>query len=524
MKKVIPLILALLICLGCAGCGDSPSEADPAVQDAAELPRNVQMYVPGTTVETDFGSITVMNAAFTAKAQIYYTKSSVTRKSTVNGTTTESYEETIHPGYISAMDNKLVFALKTVLTNTTGEDIEIHKLSAKATFVENNPVYFTKGGNFHISDEAYKILPAGASSEIVLAALLPVDQYLMSDQCLFEIGGAELGFAYSAINVYNVLGFQEGDNTTVPVDEVIQAASGNVSSHTVETEAPTEPAETEPAIETYPGTNKKDGSSAAEGRAVVIENVSVGFRDQLPAHILDDRNSSHYIEELTLNETQVYSVIHFTATNLTTETIDLADIHDDFLVQLIYGNGYQYSTNTDVYAVFESGANIKRVRSNSTSGKDISVSPLASADVTVYIPCARKVAEDYASPLSVTFVAKYSGHESLTFAVSRTAPAPAAAQTGNAAPTQAAATPSSPAFFFIDDTAGSEVKFLDYSAESQDNGNLRFTFSFQAPKGMNVALIGISYEDGSSQELFIRPEKTTERSDRWDGQLLFRLL
>ena len=69
--------------------------------------------------------------------------------------------------------------------------------------------------------------------------------------------------------------------------------------------------------------------------------------------------------------------------------------------------------------LFESGSNIKRVRQRSTSGNDIAVSPLASADVTVYIPCARKVAEDNESALSVAFIAKYSGHESLVFTFDR---------------------------------------------------------------------------------------------------------
>jgi hypothetical protein len=152
---------------------------------------------------------------------------------------------------------------------------------------------------------------------------------------------------------------------------------------------------------------------------VKIENVSVGFRDQLPDRILKDWNNSHYAEELTLNETQSYAVVSFTATNLTTDTIDLADIGDDFVVQLIYGNGYRYASNSDVWSVFESGATLKRVRQRTTGGNDISVSPLASADVTVYIPCARKVAEDTAGPLTATFIAKYSGNESFEFTFDR---------------------------------------------------------------------------------------------------------
>lgn len=420
MKRALSLVLALLICFGCAGCGGSSSGAETEGQQAAaKLPKNVQMYAPGITIETDFGNVTVMDAAFTTKAQIFYSKTTRTSRTTVNGKTTETYEETIHPGYLSNMDNKMVFALRTIMTNTSGEDMEIHNLTAKATFVKDSYVYLSKGGNYHISDEAYKILPAGGTAEIILAGLLPVDQYLMATECLLEIGGAQLGFSYDSINVYNVLGFHEGDNTTVAIDEVILSAQNSVKPQHTETEATTEPQETEPPIQTFPGVYRKDGTGAAEGRAIRIENVSVGFRDQLPDRILKDWNNSHYAEELTLNETQSYAVVSFTATNLTTDTIDLADIGDDFVVQLIYGNGYRYASNSDVWSVFESGATLKRVRQRSTSGNDISVSPLASADVTVYIPCARKVAEDTASPLTATFIAKYSGNESFEFTFDR---------------------------------------------------------------------------------------------------------
>jgi len=413
MKKTLSLLLVLVLCLGCSGCGASGSSEDSGQEVAAELPKNIQMYVPGTTIETDFGSVTVMDAAFTAKAQIYYTKSSTSHKSTVNGKTTESYKETIHPGYISTMDNKMVFALKTVMINNTSQDIEIQKLSVKATFVENSPVYFSKGGNFHISDEAYKILPAGGSSEIILAALLPVDQYLLASQCLLEVGGAKLGFSYDSIQVYNALGFQEGDNTAVTIDEVIQAAASSAPSHSVPAETEAEPTETEPELETSPGVSSKTGTSKAEGRALVIENVALGFREKLPAHILD--RFDHSIDKLTLNSSQIYAAVRFSVTNLTTETVDLADLHDDFLVQLNYDNGYLYSTNTDVYSVYESGANMKMLRSNGSSGSDISVSPLVTADVTVYIPCARQVAENTDKSLTVSFISKYAGSESLEF-------------------------------------------------------------------------------------------------------------
>lgn len=373
-------------------------------------------------METDFGQITVLDAAFTEKAQIFYTVSSSSRKTTVNGKTSETRTETVHPGYYSAMDGKMVFALKTIFSNTTDADIDLHKdITVKAHFVKDSPIYFSKGGNFEISDNAYKTLPAGESAEIILAAHLPVEQYLSAQECLLEVGGAQLRFSYDSIHVYNALGYQPGENVTVSPDVVIQAAKSNISPKPEETEAETAPAEMEAPIVTYPAVNPQDGSGTAEGRAVTIADVSVGFRDQLPTRILKDQ--SRYKEKLLLHDSQVYAVIHFTATNLTADTIDLADIHDDFLVQLTYNNKYRYATNAALYSVYESGDSIKLLRDNSSTGWDISVSPLASADVTLYIPCARQAAEDSAGELTVTFTAKYSGHENLIFTVDRSAPA-----------------------------------------------------------------------------------------------------
>lgn len=243
MKRIISLILVFVICLGCVGCGSSTDSDQTGKQQesAFEIPENVQMYAPGTTLKTDFGSITVMDAAFCEKAQIYYTKNSTSSKTTINGQTTESYEETIYPGYISVMDNKMIFALKTVLTNNSGKDIEIHNLEVKAFFADN-AVYFSKGGNYDITDEAYNILPNGESGEYILAALLPVEQYQKANGCVLEIGGAELGFTYDNINVYNALGFQPEDNVSVGIDKIIQTVTNGAvavdeTNNTAETEA-----------------------------------------------------------------------------------------------------------------------------------------------------------------------------------------------------------------------------------------------------------------------------------------------
>lgn len=426
MKKITSLLLVLVMCLSMCACGgNAPSVGKGDTSDTkAPLPKNVQMYTPGTTMDVDFGTVTIMDAAFCAKAQIYYTKSSSSYKTTINGKTTESYEETIHPGYIKSTDDRIVFALKTVMTNTSGEDLEIQKLAPRASFVDGSPVYFTKGGNLHISDEAYKTLPTGESAEIVLAALLPVEQYLAASECLFEFGGAQLGFSYDSIQVYNALGFQEGDNVTVTIDEVLQTANTGEPAASDPAEE-TAPAETEPEVEMFPGTYTKTGGSRAEGRAINVENVSIGFSDTLPAVITSAYSYSHSqnAERFEINDTQTFAVINCTITNLTADDLKLIDTKGNFAVQLVYDNGYNYSTHGQTYCHMVSGTSYGSVRKNSstTSSGGMAISPLTSREVSVYIPCAKVVAENPGKSLTATFICKYSGSESLTFTFDRMA-------------------------------------------------------------------------------------------------------
>lgn len=422
MKKMTLLLLVLVMCLSMCACGgDASSAGKGSTSDTnVALPKNVQMYAPGTTMDVDFGTVTIMDAAFCAKAQIYYSKSSSSYKATINGQTTESYEETIHPGYIKSTDNTIVFALRTVMSNTTGEDLEIQTLSAQVSFVDSKSLHFTKGGNFQISEESYKILSAGESAEIVLAALLPVEQYMATSECLLQIGGAKLGFSYDSINVYNALGFQEGDNITTTIDEVIQSTNASTS-YTVDATEETVPEETEPEIDMYSGTYTKNGESRAEGRAITVENVSIGFSDILPSVITS--SYSHDSERYEINDTQTFAVINCTITNLTADDLKLIDTKGNFAVQLVYDNSYNYSTHGQSYCHMVSGTSYGSVRkgSSTTSSGGMAISPLTPREVSIYIPCAKVVAENPGKSLTATFISKYSGSETLTFTFERMA-------------------------------------------------------------------------------------------------------
>lgn len=498
MKKVLSLILALTMCLSLCACGASGGES----QGGSVLPKNVTMYSPMQTMETSFGEITILDAAFCSKAQIYYTKSSRTSKTTINGETTESYTEYIHPGYITGNESMLVFALRTIITNTSDSDITLSQLTAKASFVKDSPVYFSKGGNFQISDESYRTLAAGASSEFILAAVVPVEQYMASTSCLLEIDGAQLGFDYNSINVYNILGYQEGDNTPVSIDDVLQLAVAVASPAAAETagEDPSEPAETEPQIETTPGVYAKDGSSdIAEGRAATIRNVSIGFSDTLPDVITSSSSYSHNAEDYAINESQIYAVIQFNITNKTQEDMKIVDIKDNFMLQLNYNNGYLYSTNSETSSFLIMGTKYGRISKNSSSGNSsgMSVAPLSSADVTAYIPCAREVSTSPDKPLTVTFLTKYSGNESFEFTFPNRAGAAESAPAASATTFAAAPASSEKKLYYevYNELTDGSVEVHGCTMEKLESGYTNFCLEYTATAGLIVLVHGITEND-----------------------------
>lgn len=231
VKKWIAWILGVLISLNCVACGGSAVARTETERQgtAMVLAEDVQIYVPGTTLTTDFGSITVMDAAFCEKAQMYYTTTSTTQKTTVNGQTTENYQETIEPGYLPMMEDKVIFALKAILTNSSGADLPLRELKGQAFFAENTAIYFSVGGNYEISDAAYSVLPDGSSGEYILAALVPVAQYQKTDSCLLKIGGADLGVTLDNVHCYHSLGFQPEDNAVSSMAQILQTASSNAA-------------------------------------------------------------------------------------------------------------------------------------------------------------------------------------------------------------------------------------------------------------------------------------------------------
>lgn len=196
------------------------------------------------------------------------------------------------------------------------------------------------------------------------------------------------------------------ETTDVPETIVIEA---NVETTEETIEATIIPTTTPP---------RELGPESLDGNAVTIANVSVEYLNELPNNIKSSTTYSvcGFKDEFVLNDSQVYAEIHFTITNKTTGEMKIADIHDDFLVELIYDNRFVYSPDTNSWSFFKSGAQTAVVSDMASIGS-VTLAPLTTKDVIVYMPCAKEISTELDKYLIVVFTSNYSGYENLEFTI-----------------------------------------------------------------------------------------------------------
>lgn len=207
MKKVISLVLVLVICLSLCACGNgvSSTEKNKAPAVSSSVPKNIPMYTSGAVVETNFGEITVIDVAFCEKAQLI--------------------DALPKPTYNSAGEGRIVFAMRTLISNTTEKDLVLFDdLKVSIQYGKDNEFGCSKGGNYKSSDPLYKTLPAGTSGEYIICGRIPVETYRANNQFYVEFNEKKLGFTYDDIQIYNSMGYQDGDNSTVTIESVIESA------------------------------------------------------------------------------------------------------------------------------------------------------------------------------------------------------------------------------------------------------------------------------------------------------------
>lgn len=170
-------------------------------------------------------------------------------------------------------------------------------------------------------------------------------------------------------------------------------------------------------IMTQPDDSREIGPESWEGKTMTIRDVSVDFAEELPGDIVAFVAYNSVPEkDYELSEGKVYAVVSFTVTNQHTEEINLSTVADKFIVELVYDGGFTYATSDDVTNFYRSGS--QYAMKNDGFGLDkIVIAPLMTEEVTVYVPCARAVADNTDKILDVNFLSLYSGHEKMSFAI-----------------------------------------------------------------------------------------------------------
>ena len=436
MKRIVCLMLAFLAVLSLCACDNAGSESSNPQQNGsvvssgntvntetkeeaasvtkkASLLDGAQSVDLGSTISLSFGNLLVTEIGFAEKAEAYIMVSKFTSKSTVNGVTTEQVSETRLPGYLPKKDDYILFALKGIITNTTSADISMDNITFKAFFAADAPRTLNVFTNKPIDDPEIKTIPAGSTIDILFYTTVPILQFEEGNGALIQLDDATFGIPADRISYYASMGFEEGDGTTVSREQLLLFMPEATETPAVAVE--------EPAIESTQGQpvdKSVSASGTVEGKAVKIENVQVGFSDQLSGAVT---SSSAYTirgdkDKFVLSDSETYAVIQFSVTNLTKEEIKIADIRDNFMVELNFNNGFIYSTNSEGYCFFTSGKDTAIVSRSSSTGK-LTAAPLVKVDVTLFLPCAKIVQTEVDKPLIVTFLSTYAGRESFDFLI-----------------------------------------------------------------------------------------------------------
>ena len=85
-------------------------------------------------------------------------------------------------------------------------------------------------------------------------------------------------------------------------------------------------------------------------------------------------------------------------------------------MELIYDNRYVFTPDSDSWCVFRAGPQVAVVSDSASVGK-VTLAPLSTKDVEVYIPCAKEVSEAVDKNLDVVFSSNYSGYEIYDFVI-----------------------------------------------------------------------------------------------------------
>lgn len=129
---------------------------------------------------------------------------------------------------------------------------------------------------------------------------------------------------------------------------------------------------------------------------VTITEIA-GYPDKLDAGTYEPITSGNGM----VVDGMVFMEIHYTVKNLSKDTLDITD---NVQFTVVYGDGYQFSTEGDKYCYYrEVGTTAKRIHcgSGGSIGSKMVLSPLTEKEYIVYLPVAEVLATDTETPMSI---------------------------------------------------------------------------------------------------------------------------
>ena len=516
MKRTLSFLLTLSMIL--SFCAFST----PAIAADWALPAGTPMYQPGCVMETEFGSLMVIEAGFAKKAQSIIQRSSY--GTSINGEPVTNFNDTV--GYYTAKDGRALFAFKSILHNSSDADVLLETLHPSIRFGadEPTPMYGYPAVPF-LAPERSTLAP-GADVEIVFACTAPNELYFGSADILMDFAGGTLGFERELLGSYVSIGFTEKDgdpagdiaelkaleesaivaqqphfdeiavedaaltydsnrheyklnvkirnNSGYPLigkhspihvmvrfqfldangdvlpseetahgghfagyEDLAVGRSGWGQNYTYLSPAVVDDAQyiRFPSYQFGYGAINSDGSAQSVGGKITeplvidldtilpdrhstqtqspsltAENVTVKFLDRLPSSIT---GSAPYLAgnksfDYTLSDSEVYAEIYFSLTNLTKKEIEINDLTDaPFVIELNFDDGFAYRTDDKRVCIYSAGKNVSAQSNTRRIGDAITIGPLVTKDITLYLMCSRLVETMVDKSLVVSFIPSY---------------------------------------------------------------------------------------------------------------------
>ena len=160
--------------------------------------------------------------------------------------------------------------------------------------------------------------------------------------------------------------------------------------------------------------------------AFTVENLSVEFSDSLPAGVTSQSAYSGGLYnkgyDYVLKDSETYAHISFAITNLTKNDIILNETSGDVVIALDFDDGFIYSTNGSNPSFMKSGSSFSvgchtSEYHSERIGDEITLSPLVTYDVELYLRCAKAVAEQTDKPLVFSISTNLPGYDQIAVKV-----------------------------------------------------------------------------------------------------------